>query len=112
MQRDDAYLLDIFLAAREALEFSASLTWETFQQSRLHQLAIMRALEIVGEAARQLSQETREAHPEIPWHQLIGLRNRLAHEYLDIDLAVVWDVVRNDVSKLIAAIAPLIPPEK
>ena len=111
MQRDDAYLLDILIAARKARKFLEGVTWEEFKRSELHQNAVMRALEIIGEAARRVSQQTRDAHPEIPWTQMIGMRNRLIHEYFRIDLAAVWDTVQNDLPGLIELIEPLVPPE-
>lgn len=67
MWRDEAYLLDMLIAAREAQDFSEGLTWEEFQRSSLHQHAIARALENISEAARKVSEETKAAHPEIPW---------------------------------------------
>jgi uncharacterized protein with HEPN domain len=111
MQRDDAYLLDVLIAARKALKFLAGMTWEEFGRSELHQNAVMRPLEIIGEAARRVSQQTRDAHPEIPWEQMIGLRNRLIHEYFRVNLATVWDTVQNDLPRLIALIEPLVPSE-
>lgn len=111
MQRDDAYLLDVLIAARRALRFLEGMTWEEFEQSDLHQNAVMRPLEIIGEAARLVSQPTRDAHPEIPWAQMIGLRNRLIHEYFRVNLVTVWDTVQNDLPPLIALIEPLVPPE-
>jgi uncharacterized protein with HEPN domain len=111
MRRDDAYLLGILIAARKALKFLEGMTWEEFEQSELHQNAVVHLLEITGEAARLVSQETRDAHPDIPWEQMIGMRNRLIHEYFRVDLATVWDTVRNDLPRLIALIDPLVPPE-
>lgn len=111
MERDDAYLLDILIAARKAQSFLEGITWEAFEQSELHQSAVMRPLEIVGEAARLVSQETRDAHPEIPWSQMIGMRNRLIHEYFRVDLVTVWETVQSDLPRLIELIAPLVPAE-
>ena len=111
MQRDDAYLLDILIAARKALEFLEDMTWDAFEQSELHQNAVMRPLEIIGEAARRVSQQTRDAHPEVPWAQMVGMRNRLIHEYFRVNLATVWETVQNDLPSLIVLIEPLIPPE-
>ncbi|KRT66793.1 MAG: hypothetical protein XU11_C0004G0041 [Candidatus Dadabacteria bacterium CSP1-2] len=112
MWRDDAYLLDILIAARRAREFTSDLTWEDFQKSSLHQNAVMRMLEIIGEAARKISQETKNAHPDIPWKDITGMRNRLIHEYFRIDIEKVWDTVRNDIPVLITIIEPLVPPEE
>jgi uncharacterized protein with HEPN domain len=111
MRRDEAYLLDILIAARKALQFLEGMTWEEFERSELHQNAVMRPLEIIGEAARRVSQQTRDAHPEIPWEEMIGMRNRLIHEYFRINLRTVWDTVHNDLPRLITLIEPLIPPE-
>ena len=80
MQRDEALLLDILIAARRAIRFLDGMTWEAFQRSELHQNAVMRPLEIIGEAARRVSQDTRDAYPDIPWDQMVGMRNRLIHE--------------------------------
>jgi uncharacterized protein with HEPN domain len=112
MRRDDAYLLDILIAARRARRFLEDLTWEEFVDSELHQDAVMRPLAIIGEAARQVSQETRDAHPELPWPQMAGMRNRLIHEYFRVDLATVWETVKNDLPPLIAVLEHLVPPEE
>ena len=111
MWRDDAYLLDILLAASEAAKFAEGLTFESFKGSKLHQHAIVRTLEIVGEAARKISQEFKDAHPDIPWHKMIGMRHRLIHDYLHVNLETVWDTIRNDIPGLIEVIGPLVPPE-
>ncbi len=112
MRRDDAYLLDILLAARQATEFLEGITWEQFAQSDLLQSAVMRPLEIIGEAGRRISPETQQAHPEVPWAQMIGMRNRLIHEYFQVDLARVWETVHDDLPDLISRIEPLVPPEE
>jgi uncharacterized protein with HEPN domain len=112
MWRDAALLLDMLIAAREAHEFSEGLTWEAFQQSPLHQHPIAKALENIGEAARKVSEETRAAHPEIPWSQIIALRHRIAHDYFHLDLLRIWEIVQHDVPALIERIEPLVPPEE
>ena len=109
MRRDEAYLLDILIAAQKALEFVEGMSREEFAHSELHQNAVIRPLEIIGEAAARVSLETQEAHPEIAWQQMIGMRNRLIHEYFRINLEAVWDTVRSDLPRLISAIEPLIP---
>ena len=88
------------------------MTWEQFEQSDLHQYAVFKAVEILGEAARLISDETRRAHPEIPWLRIAGMRNRLVHEYFRIDLPTVWATVRDEISPLIAQVEPLVPPEQ
>ncbi|MGC8857459.1 MAG: DUF86 domain-containing protein [Anaerolineae bacterium] len=112
MWRDSAYLLDMLIAAREALEFSQGLTWDEFQRSSLHQYAIAKALENIGEAARKVSDETKGAHPEIPWQQVIALRHRIAHDYFHLDLIRVWEIVQQDLPALIAMLESIVPPEE
>ena len=68
-------------------------------------------MKIVGEAAARLTIETREAYSNVPWQEVTGMRNRLVHAYLDIDLQVVWDTVQRDLPVLIAHLEPLVPPE-
>ena len=93
------------------MRFVEGLKREEFERDDLHLNAVLWALEIVGEAAARVSQPTRGAHPEIPWEQMIGMRNRLIHEYFRIDLSIVWDTVHGDLPPLIAQLEPLIPPE-
>ena len=75
------------------------------------QLAILKAVEIVGEAASRVSADTKEAHPEIPWPKIIGLRNRLVHAYFEVNLERVWETVQRDIPYLITQLEPLTPPE-
>src|SRR5256885_571445 len=112
MRRDPAYLLDMLLAARDALQFAEGLTREAFDASEIHQAAISRKLEVLGEAASRISQETRKAHPEIPWKDIVATRNRVIHGYFDVDLNKVWAIVKHDLAALIAAVEPLVPPPK
>jgi uncharacterized protein with HEPN domain len=112
MSRDDAYLLDMLEAARRALEYAADLTFETFSQNNRDQDAIIRRLEIVGEAARSVSEAYREDHPEIPWPAIVGMRHRLAHDYRRIDVDVVWETVQQKIPELIAQLERLVPPEE
>ena len=108
MRRDDAYLLDMLLAARKARQFVEGITQAEFAASELHQNAVIRPLEIIGEAAARVSPEARAAHPEIPWDLMVGMRNRLIHEYFRVDLLVVWETLQQDLPDLIALLEPLI----
>ena len=111
MRRDDILLLDMLLAAREAVEFAEGLTFETFQRDRMAQLAILKAVEIVGEAASRVGVDSRNEHPEIPWTAIVGMRNRLVHEYSNVNLARVWEAVMRDIPRLIPQLESLVPPE-
>lgn len=112
MWRDDAYLLDMLIGAQRVLEFRADLTWEQFRQSGLHQHAIAKALENIGEAAGKISEETKDRLSAVPWKQVIAMRHRIAHDYFRLDLLRVWEIAVHDVPALIAAIEPHVPPEK
>jgi len=109
--RDAALLLDMALAAKDALSFVADLDEGAFLASDLHQSAIMRKLEIIGEAAGRVSKSFCAAHAEIPWRQMTGLRHRLIHGYGDVRLDIVWRVVTDTLPGLIATLRLLIPPE-
>ena len=73
MWRDDAYLLDMLLSARKALQFTRWVAWKHFDDNKVPQHAIMRAIQIIGKAARHVSTEYQEAHPEIPWRGIAGM---------------------------------------
>ncbi len=101
MQRDKEYLLDILEAAKPAIEYVGNKPREEFFGDLQCQDAVIRRLEIIGEAARRISEETRAAHPDLPWSDMVGMRNIMIHEYDDIDMAIVWETVRNDLPSLI-----------
>ncbi len=113
MPREDAaHLLDMLEGCRDAVRFASEVTRPEFEESRLHQNAVVKSVETIGEAARRVSQQTRSAHPEIPWPQIIGMRHRLVHDYFDINLARVWETVHEDLPRLIAQLEPLVPVEE
>lgn len=111
MRRDSAYLLDMLLAAKEVRQLSHGLEREQFEADPVMQHAMMRLIQIIGEASRKVSLGFRQAHPEIPWAAIIGMRHRLVHEYFRIKLEVVWEVIDQDIPALIPLIEPLIPPD-
>jgi uncharacterized protein with HEPN domain len=110
MWRDEAYLLDMLLDARKVVKYVQGVNFEIFDQDEVLQDAIMRRIQIIGEAARKISQEFKEAHPEISWSEVIGMRNKLVHDYFEIIPEKVWDTAVNDIPALIALIEPLVPP--
>lgn len=70
--------------------------------------AVVRQLQVIGEASKRLSPETRDKHPEIPWSEVTGMRNKLVHDYFQIDFRRVWNTVRNDLAPLRAAVIDLL----
>jgi len=111
MRRDETYLLDILIAARKALKFVEGIDQNKFEDNEIIQNAVIRPLEIIGEASARVSKDFRRAHAEIPWREMVGLRNRLVHEYFRIDFGAVWDTIHKDLPKLIEIIEPLVPKE-
>lgn len=109
--RDAALLLDMLLAARDAKGFVQGLDEAGFIASRLHQNAVMRSLEVIGEAAGKISAATQLGHPEISWREITGMRHRLIHGYGDVRLDIVWVVVQTRLDPLIAAVEALVPDE-
>jgi uncharacterized protein with HEPN domain len=112
MWRDNAYLLDMLLAARKVQKFTQDVNWKQFQSDEVLQNAVMRQIQIIGEAARKVSPKFKQAHPGIPWQGIIGMRNRLVHEYFRINADRVWEVIEKDLPALIPLIEPLIPPDE
>jgi uncharacterized protein with HEPN domain len=108
--RDAALLLDIMLAAEDALSFVFDLDERAFLASDLHQSAVVRKFEVMGEAAGKVSTAFCAAHPEIPWKQMTGMRHRLIHDYGDIRFDIVWRVTET-LPNLIGKLRPLIPPK-
>lgn len=109
-REEPALLLDMLEFARDAVAFAEGMEYADFAEDRRSQFAILKAIEIVGEAAAHVSERTRDAHPEIPWRDVIGMRNRLVHAYFGIDLRLVWDTVKDDIPSLINELEPLAPP--
>lgn len=110
MQRDKEYMLDILEAAKLAIDYIGDKTREEFFGDLQCQDAVIRRLEIIGEAARRISEETRAAHPDLPWSDMVGMRNLMIHEYDDVDLVVVWETVNNDLPPLIDALEKALHP--
>ena len=111
MWKDDARLIDIHLACLEVLAHARNVTFEEYLQDLKLQRALCMVLEIIGEAARAVSADFKDAHPNIPWVQMVGLRNRIIHEYFRLDLDFIWEIVQKDIPNLITMIEPLVPRE-
>jgi uncharacterized protein with HEPN domain len=87
-------------AAREALSFVAGRSGEDVRRDRMLVLAPVKEIEIIGEAASRISDESRKALPQIPWPKIIAMRNRLIHAYADVDLSIVWDTLTGALPEL------------
>lgn len=102
------FLNDIVVAAERSAEFVAGIDFPTFSRDAKTAYAVVRALEIVGEAAKRIPQDVRDANPDVPWRAMAGLRDKLIHDYTSVNLEVVWRTIQVDVPPLIAKIRRLI----
>ncbi len=107
MPRDDAIRLrDIVEYAELTAQLLAGQSRADLDTDRKLALALVRALEVIGEAAANVSQETRDKHPGVPWRSIVAMRNRLIHAYSAIDLDFVWETAAREVPALLATLRP------
>ncbi|MBN2541634.1 DUF86 domain-containing protein [bacterium] len=98
---DGSSLRDMLNYAKEAIELLGDTSREDFGRNRMMQLALTRLVEVLGESTNRVSYETQQKTPEIPWLQIVGMRNRLIHGYDVIDYDLLWDTVTIDLPPLI-----------
>ena len=108
---DLVYFGTLLDAARAARDHAQNVTKEEFDTNRTMQLALTYLLQNVGEAASKVPPHLREAHPEIDWRGIVGMRHRIVHDYTNINLERVWSVLQTEVPHLIAALEKFTPPE-
>jgi uncharacterized protein with HEPN domain len=109
--RDHASLWDMVQAIKLIQEFVGPLTYEEYLASRRDQMAVERGLEILGEAARRVSESFQQAHPEIDWRNTISLRNVIAHRYEQVQQDRIWAIANVELNRLLAQLEPLVPTE-
>lgn len=108
MSRDKQSLQDMWNAIQEILTFTQNMNYESLKADRRTQAAVLYEIIIIGEAANRLSAEFREAHSTIPWKDIIGMRNILAHQYDKVETEAVWDVIHQDIPELMTWLQPLL----
>lgn len=99
-KRDDVFISQIQQSISRIRKYLKGVSREKFLNSELHKAAVVRELEVIGEAARMVSGVTKLKFPEIPWQQILGMRNRLIHEYFNVDDSIVWEVAHSQLRKL------------
>ena len=112
MAPDLAWIKDIATAAERTVRFVRAVDFGGFTSNEEKQWAVFGQIVIMGEAANRLSQDFQTAHPEIPWHKIIGMRNRIVHAYDEIDWDIVWQVATRDVPQLLEDLRALLPSEE
>lgn len=108
MPRDRESILDMLDAIGLIQQYVQGVTREGFGRSIQLQDAVIRRIEVLGEAAKRVSAETRDNHPEVPWKNIAGMRDRVIHGYDSIDLNVVWDTIQKDIPKIEAPLRDLV----
>ena len=102
LRRDDTLRLqDMLTAAHDARAFAAGKTEADLSHDKQLTLALLKCIEIIGEAATRVGEDTRAKYPALPWADMIGMRNRLVHIYFDIDLSLLWTTITDDLPVLI-----------
>jgi uncharacterized protein with HEPN domain len=102
------YLLDMQESLTDIRDFTHGMTFAAFAQDKKTINAVVRSLEVLGGAAGKIPSGVRERHPEMPWADMVGMRNTLTHEYFGVDLSIVWQTLADDLPPLEAAIDALI----
>ncbi len=100
MNRDKEIILDLIRASSLILEFCENLDYETFAQDLKTQSSILYQIVIIGEAVNRLSPVFTQAHPEIPINAIRGMRNRVVHEYKEVDIKILWEVIQTNIPQL------------
>jgi uncharacterized protein with HEPN domain len=101
MNRERQYLLDMLNSARLAMQYTADKSESAFNDDVFFQDAVIRRIEIIGEAARRISPTTQAELTDVPWKEIIGMRNILTHQYDGVSLKVVWQTVKTQFPQLI-----------
>lgn len=109
-ERDELRLRHMRDAANSALDFVAGLTQHDLEINILLEYAVLHALQIIGEAGSKITVETRQQYPQIPWKDIIGIRQRIVHDYDSVKFDIVWNTVTNDLPMLIRQLDQILPP--
>ena len=97
MKDDLTYIEHINECIDKIKRFTSQLTWEDFNSNEMVQDAVIRNIEIIGEAAKQISNQFREQYTDIPWKEITGMRDKLIPDYMGVDTEIVWNTVRTDI---------------
>jgi uncharacterized protein with HEPN domain len=102
------FVEDILQASKKATEFLGGLSLAEFALDEKTAFAVVRTLEIVGEAAKRISQDVRDRYPDVPWRSMSGIRDKLIHDYVTVNLEIVWRTVNEDLPALIPAMEAIL----
>jgi uncharacterized protein with HEPN domain len=110
-RQDEIRLRDMRDEARQTLDFMEGNTRQSLDDNKMLAYAVIRTLEIIGEAASKVSAETRAVYPQMKWRSIVGMRNRIIHDYSNVDLDIVWETITIQIPELIAELDRILPSE-
>lgn len=94
------YVADIEVCIKSIEQYTKNLTLEKFKNNKMAIDAVVRNIEIIGEAAGNIPREIKAKHSEVPWHRIVGMRNKIIHEYFGVDVTIVWRTVKKRIPEL------------
>jgi uncharacterized protein with HEPN domain len=112
MQKDDqVYLGHMLDTARKIASKAKGITRDHYDANEDLQMVFAHLVQVLGEAASRVSQAGREQFSDIPWRRIVGMRHRIVHDYMNVDLEVLWEVVHRNIPELVAMLDKIVPPE-
>jgi uncharacterized protein with HEPN domain len=108
---DQDFLSDIQEAIRRIMTYTAGMTYQVFLRDTKTQDAVIRNLEVMGEAVKNLSKDLRERYPDVPWKSMAGVRDRLIHHYFGVNLDIVWQIVEDELPKIVPQLEGILDEE-
>jgi uncharacterized protein with HEPN domain len=110
MHKDETvYLGHMLDHARMAIDMASGVSKTDYEHNVTLRFALVHAIQIIGEAARRVSEVTRAKHPDIEWPLIVGMRHKVVHDYLDVDYDIVWEVVTKDLPRLVESLQSMFP---
>lgn len=98
------FLRDMLENAQRAILFTQEMDFDSFTKDEKTVYAVIRAVEIIGEAAAKIPEDVRAKHPNVPWREVKGMRNKLVHDYFGVNMEVIWQTIHEDLPELIEAL--------